>query len=906
MHSTGPSTSAMHEPKLSMSSKGKAREDTHWQLGWWDLASTSSPRKPLAWSPSSLLLRAHPSQPLVLVSHFPSGRQFVLPSPQPLLTATAAYGPPTIIAVCPTDDWCFAFFPGRGGDGVGCLWKRGAQLDNWSVRDCFSFPSKAGVVAAEWTCAHREWVVSEAGSSSRVPPRGPISPHRAPTLVLVTQDHFIHIYFIPPHVQPGAKSMRASLLRATVIADPKETLPPEASGGPGGDRVCINATIGLGYNDSTMVVAMRSHLLPPQHADRSLHDPMGLGLPLEMAHGSAADDPFASEWDMWGEDPTIQLCEVHLDYKNVPRLVTKPINPLLDTPAQLAEFRFVYEPPMSPLASPTKDPRKLAKGIESGPFLVATFLDFGDYTAPPKSEIQTYSFQKKESPSGSGVSGWVPRSEAKRIFEDKVVSFIVPSMPKGAVLAGFLDLHGSIPSRRSKIRETIIGHVSVLRIPDLRTDEQWDTSPLVARVDHLGQHTPLSVAVSPNHTLLCTLPSATLGVQLCIHPVPHRRPHTLAPSRHPQSDLARALVHALRARYSFSDVTHVLSLPTAPLEAISQTLYHALTLLSLDSNGLLDMWTANMLSAATEVYLARAKKVDGEEKDQLTQSWKFAHDIASLSACCSAFEDCQEGDEYDLDAVWQLVGVSGWLIEMLERLLRLCIVTGHASDAPQEKTFTFEDTASSISPLPSLDAPDFLLLGHPFALSRLYSALMHVKRFRDQVTSLSPKGENAYLARDTLIDIVGNSGIDLGALSSVLHSFMQETNFASAEDLRLSLAACCPTPSLKPHLRKIAEKIQNSDVVDRPRLFIKPADLVDGVNRLSMEAQPAKEKGIDVVSKGLLPRRNAGLLCARCGGRSETAETSVGVASVRWRIWEKSWMFRCVCGGSWLRANPPI
>lgn len=36
------SQSLMHEPKLS---KGKAREDTHWQLGWWELLPlVDSPR----------------------------------------------------------------------------------------------------------------------------------------------------------------------------------------------------------------------------------------------------------------------------------------------------------------------------------------------------------------------------------------------------------------------------------------------------------------------------------------------------------------------------------------------------------------------------------------------------------------------------------------------------------------------------------------------------------------------------------------------------------------------------------------------------------------------------------------------------------------------------------------------
>ncbi|OCH92234.1 hypothetical protein OBBRIDRAFT_773705 [Obba rivulosa] len=900
----------MHEPKLSISSKGKAREDTHWQLGWWDIASTSNPRRPLVWSPSSLLFRAHPSQPLVVVSHFPSDRQFALPSPPPVLSAPTAYSPPTLVSVCPADEWCFAFFPGRGGDGAACLWTRGAQLDNWLIRDCWSFPQGAGVVAAEWTCAHREWVVSDAGSSSRLPPRGPISPAQAPTLFLVTQNHYIHVCFTSP-LHPGLKILRASLLQASATADASPVAAHEdLSSRPGGQKVCVRAAIGLSYNDPTIVIAMRSHLLPPRHTEWTLHDPMSLGTPLEMAHNSATDDPYAPEWEMWGEDSTIQLCEVHLDHKGATRLATKPIAPLSDARLQLADLVFVCEPPGSPLASPTKDPRKLARAAEnekSRPYLVATFLDFGDYTAAPKSEIHTFSFQKKEPPNNSGISGWLPRLEVKRVFEDKVLSFIAPSIPTNTVLAGFLDLAGSIPSRRSKIQETTVGHVSVLRIPDIRNDEQWDTSPLVSHADHIGQHTPLNVAISPNHTLLCSITPASLGIQISIHPVPHRRPISLATPRHPQPDLSRSLVHAIRARYSPSDVIRALSQPTAPLEAVTQTLYHTLTLLSAESFGLSEAWTVEVLGAATEVYLSRAKRAESEEEqDNLTRRWGVVHDICSLSACCTAFEDCQDGDKYDLDAVWQLLGLSGWLIELLERLLKLCIVVGEASETSPEKFDAFDGSATSAPMPPSLDTPDFLLLSHPFALTRLHAAFAHVKRFRDQVASLSPNDENACLAKDVLMDIVDRSGIDCSALADVLSGFIMETSPASAEDLRLSLAACSPVHSLKPQLRKMTEKIQNSEVVDRPRLFIKPTDLVDGANRFLVDAQPAKEKSTDVISKGLLPRHNAGLLCVRCGGRSEAAEAMPSAASIHWRTWERAWTLRCVCGGSWMRVHPQL
>ena len=54
------------------------------------------------------------------------------------------------------DQMLFAYFPGRGGDGAGCIWQRGKQLNNWRVRECWDIEQGAGVVTAEWTNAHRE------------------------------------------------------------------------------------------------------------------------------------------------------------------------------------------------------------------------------------------------------------------------------------------------------------------------------------------------------------------------------------------------------------------------------------------------------------------------------------------------------------------------------------------------------------------------------------------------------------------------------------------------------------------------------------------------------------------------------------------------------------------------------
>lgn len=161
--------------------KGKARDDTHWHADWWDFYplierpqrysdrfpyisnlrvlvtdTKQYSRRPVVWTNTSVIFTAHPIQPWVTARIFSSSKQFVLPSPEPIFASPASYQPPTVISVSPADDWIFAFFPGAGGDGTGCLWKRGPQVDSWAVKDYWSFAEGAGVVTAAWLGVARE------------------------------------------------------------------------------------------------------------------------------------------------------------------------------------------------------------------------------------------------------------------------------------------------------------------------------------------------------------------------------------------------------------------------------------------------------------------------------------------------------------------------------------------------------------------------------------------------------------------------------------------------------------------------------------------------------------------------------------------------------------------------------
>jgi hypothetical protein len=154
-------------------SKGKAKELTHWHSGWWDfypllerpsrsvlslphLTTYSQDYRPLQWSQSSVVFSAHPSEPLVIARHFLSSKQFSLPSPKPVSASQAAYEPPTTISIAPTDDWLFAYFPKTTGEGAGCLWKRGPQIDSWAVQEWWTFPPQTAPVTADWLGAPRE------------------------------------------------------------------------------------------------------------------------------------------------------------------------------------------------------------------------------------------------------------------------------------------------------------------------------------------------------------------------------------------------------------------------------------------------------------------------------------------------------------------------------------------------------------------------------------------------------------------------------------------------------------------------------------------------------------------------------------------------------------------------------
>lgn len=112
--------------------------------------------RPLAWSRSSIIFTAHSTQAVVEAHFFPSGKPVIIPNPPALFDAYGAYKSPSVITLSPCDQWLFAYFPHRTAGGLGCLWKRGNELNRWAAHDCWSFAGSGGVVAASWAGGPRE------------------------------------------------------------------------------------------------------------------------------------------------------------------------------------------------------------------------------------------------------------------------------------------------------------------------------------------------------------------------------------------------------------------------------------------------------------------------------------------------------------------------------------------------------------------------------------------------------------------------------------------------------------------------------------------------------------------------------------------------------------------------------
>ncbi|KAJ7632699.1 hypothetical protein FB45DRAFT_866294 [Roridomyces roridus] len=835
--------------------KGKAKEETH---GWWEYHALidQSQRylfypligillirvftRPVAWSATSTIFSAHSTQPLVTARHFSSSKQFVLASPKQIIDASDAYEPPTVISVSPAGDWVFAYFPGSEGDGVGCMWRRGAVLDTWTVKHSWPLARGGGVVTASWLGAAREWTVDEAGSPSRLPPRGPSAPVSEATLVLVTEDCWVTVCYLR-YYTPAIGFMRCPLGEPGSAPElyPKAD---EKVHRTGGSRKCLRAAIGLAYDgmivlasvstplhsiasETAILVATRSRGLPSRTRDDEMNS-MNLSMPLNLE--AELDSPI--EWENWGEESTIELCEIRLRFDGEFMGITStPLPPVHGPDSGLSTLAFVSPPP-PPKSDPADTPQKII-------YLAASYLDFGDYTSTPKSQLFLHSLSRVSEPvpsPGEEPRLWTCSQVGTRVFTDGVLAFM--TNPSGqspstfGLLVGVLETsRGPLPRRKSRTNEIAIGVTKVLQLPGLSDHNAWEPAPIMSPGDLKN----------------------TMRID--------------------------GIACALLAGTATADLSHVLGLPTRNLDEV------LIFAENIQANGTIT-WRA--LGLFLETYRMRARNIaSATEREVLEARWQTALDICSLASCNAAFDECRENGGFELDAVWQLVGISTWIVDFTEKLLRECILsfdlTGSQSDGDDD---IFD------AQLPSM----MLVLAHPYALGNLCTALNNVTRFKNKIGSLSASTENAQLAKSVLVDLIECSGVDFNALEPLLADLLRDASNFGVEETRRGLATCEPTSAMGGHIRSVIAKIASSSVVDKPRLFIKPFELMDGAPQI---LDGRKDRVRNVVSKGFLSGRAKEIQCLRCGGKSEVGGST---DSVRWGAWEKMWVNHCICGGAWV------
>jgi len=170
------------------------------------------------------------------------------------------------------------------------------------------------------------------------------------------------------------------------------------------------------------------------------------------------------------------------------------------------------------------------------------------------------------------------------------------------------------------------------------------------------------------------------------------------------------------------------------------------------------------------------------------------------------------------------------------------------------------------------------------------------------------------------------SGIDLGKLEPLIVKQFEDirdlTGHCHAEalitlitdisepivsELRKSMASCRPTAAMRGNLISFGQRLEAAGVIDKPRLFIKASDLVDGISKVSLgpamtvpSAGAGKDR--DVVTRSALIPGKELRICFRCEGRSIRGPgppVAPGQISLRWIAWQKLWYVRCICGGAW-------
>lgn len=172
-----------------------------------------------------------------------------------------------------------------------------------------------------------QWIAGTTGLPERLPPRGPPVPISDMTLLLVTQDHYVHLTFVR-HYGSGLKTLKRSLMLPGVTWE--NSLPVDATE-VNGTRHCVEAAIALGYNgkgrpcgkvyrsidllsaEKGIIIATHSRKLPPP-APATVNTSAFNTMDLSVSGDLTSPDHKVVEWDNWGEEQAVDLHEVQIRF----------------------------------------------------------------------------------------------------------------------------------------------------------------------------------------------------------------------------------------------------------------------------------------------------------------------------------------------------------------------------------------------------------------------------------------------------------------------------------------------------------------------------------------------------------------------------------------------------------------
>lgn len=155
-----------------------------------------------------------------------------------------------------------------------------------------------------------QWMPGPSGLLIRMPPLGPKTPITHHCLLLVTQDYQVQLCYFRLYA-PSVTFIKCSL-KYPGIAMENQPSNTERLEGSKASRLCVDAAVGLNYNESSVLIAMHSHCIPSPSALSSHVEAMGHDVQAESTQHPNED--LCNDWETWGEESPIELCEVQIEF----------------------------------------------------------------------------------------------------------------------------------------------------------------------------------------------------------------------------------------------------------------------------------------------------------------------------------------------------------------------------------------------------------------------------------------------------------------------------------------------------------------------------------------------------------------------------------------------------------------